>query len=497
MVSGLPPFRAANTIVVLKRVTEDTPVPLREIVPEVPEWLCELISGLHAKDPARRISSAQDVADLLARRLAELQQEGSSKERVSAGLPGEKQAPPPPRRPRRRWMVAAALVPWLLIGMGLGEATGITNVRGIVIRLFSPEGTLVVEVNDPGVSVKIDGPEIVIKGAGVKELRLKPGRYTVKTSKDGQILRQDLVDIIKDDRRIVRISREPPAVAGEKGISGPTDQPDRRAAEYALSVGGTVKVAGIKVDDDAPTISKAADLPREPFRLTGCDLYLKSRVDDAGLAHLQGCKNLTYLNLADTQATDAGLAYFQDCNNLVQLDLFRTKITDAGLAYFKDCKALRFLDLNWTSVTDAGVAHFEGCKNLATLSLAHTKVSDAGLAHLKDCRNLSVLALGDLPIGDAGLAHLKDCKKLTTLNLDGTRVSDAGLALLEDYKLLEFLLLDNNPKVSDAGLANLRGCKALKELKLMNTKVTAAGIHGLKRALPACKIVWNGGVVMP
>lgn len=216
MVSGLPPFRAANTIVVLKRITEDTPVPLREIVPEVPEWLCELISGLHAKDPARRISSAQDVADLLARRLAELQQEGSSKERVSAGLPGEKQAPPPPRRPRRRWMVAAALVPWLLIGMGLGEATGITNVRGIVIRLFSPEGTLVVEVNDPGVSVKIDGPEIVIKGAGVKELRLKPGRYTVKTSKDGQILRQDLVDIIKDDRRIVH----QPRTAGRRRREG-------------------------------------------------------------------------------------------------------------------------------------------------------------------------------------------------------------------------------------------------------------------------------------
>ena len=523
MGSGLPPFRAANTIAVLRRVAEDAPLPIREIVPEVPEWLCELIAGLHAKDPALRISSAQDVADLLARRLAELRQDSSSRERSSAGPPGEKQAPPPPPRPRRRRMVAAALIPWLLVGMGLGEATGITNVRGTVIRLFSPEGTLVVEVDDPGVSVKIDGPEIVITGAGVKEIRLRPGRYTLKASKDGQVVRQELVDIIKDDRRVVRVSREPPpAVSEKKGIGEPTDQPDRRAADYVLSVGGTVKVAGIlEVENNARSIRNAADLPRELFRLTGCELSSKSQATDAGLAHFQGCKNLTqlnlagtqatdaglahfqgcknltYINLSDTQATDAGLAHFQGCDNLLVLHLVRTKITGAGLAYFKDCKALRSLDLNWTPVTDAGVAHFEGCKDLMTLSLAHTEVSDAGLAHFKDCRNLSVLALGDIPIGDAGLAHLKDCKKLSILHLDGTRVSDAGLSLLEDYKLLEILLLDNNPKVSDAGLANLKGCKALRQLRLENTSVTAAGVADLKKALPACKIKWNGGVVMP
>ena len=73
MCSGRPPFRAANTLAVLKRVVEDTPRPIREIIPEVPEWLCDLISRLHAKNPADRIATAQDVADLLARRLAELQ----------------------------------------------------------------------------------------------------------------------------------------------------------------------------------------------------------------------------------------------------------------------------------------------------------------------------------------------------------------------------------------------------------------------------------------
>jgi serine/threonine protein kinase len=66
MCSGRPPFRAPTTLAVLKRVAEDTPRPIREIIPEVPEWLCALIARLHAKKPEDRFASAQEVADLLA-----------------------------------------------------------------------------------------------------------------------------------------------------------------------------------------------------------------------------------------------------------------------------------------------------------------------------------------------------------------------------------------------------------------------------------------------
>ena len=74
MVSGRPPFRAATTLAVLKRVAEDTPRPIREIIPEVPQWLCDLIARLHAKDPAERFQSAAEVAALLEQHLAHLQQ---------------------------------------------------------------------------------------------------------------------------------------------------------------------------------------------------------------------------------------------------------------------------------------------------------------------------------------------------------------------------------------------------------------------------------------
>ncbi len=66
MVSGRPPFRANNTVAALKRVTEDTPRSIREIIPETPQWLCDIIGKLHAKNPDERYQSARDVADVLA-----------------------------------------------------------------------------------------------------------------------------------------------------------------------------------------------------------------------------------------------------------------------------------------------------------------------------------------------------------------------------------------------------------------------------------------------
>src|SRR5262249_24710550 len=163
-----------------------------EVNPDVPEPLCRLIERLHAKKPADRPASAQEVADRLAGLLADLQGQVTGGGGRGGGAsfpppPPPPPAPPPPRRPAARAPAAAALV-LLLAGLGLTEATGATDVRGTVIRRFSPDGTLVVEVDDPGVSVTVDGGDVVITGAGAKEIRLRPGQYQVEASKDGKVV---------------------------------------------------------------------------------------------------------------------------------------------------------------------------------------------------------------------------------------------------------------------------------------------------------------------
>jgi serine/threonine-protein kinase len=74
MCCGHPPFRAANPVAVVRRVTDDEPRPIRELNPEIPAWLEGIIAKLHAKQPDLRFQSATEVADLLSRCLAHVQQ---------------------------------------------------------------------------------------------------------------------------------------------------------------------------------------------------------------------------------------------------------------------------------------------------------------------------------------------------------------------------------------------------------------------------------------
>jgi serine/threonine protein kinase len=74
MCAGRPPFRAETAIVVLRRICEETPRPIREINTEIPDWLEEIVENLHEKDPRNRFQTAAEVAELLGRHLAHLQQ---------------------------------------------------------------------------------------------------------------------------------------------------------------------------------------------------------------------------------------------------------------------------------------------------------------------------------------------------------------------------------------------------------------------------------------
>ena len=75
--SGRPPFRASTVMGVLKRVSEDDPRPIREVNPEVPDWLEAIVERLHAKDPEDRFQSATELAERLEQHLAHLQRPGS------------------------------------------------------------------------------------------------------------------------------------------------------------------------------------------------------------------------------------------------------------------------------------------------------------------------------------------------------------------------------------------------------------------------------------
>ncbi|HQU45985.1 MAG TPA: serine/threonine-protein kinase, partial [Pirellulales bacterium] len=73
MCAGQPPFRADSMAAIVKKLCHDAPQPLREIDPQVPEWLAATIDRLLAKDPNQRIQTAGEVAQLLGGALAQVQ----------------------------------------------------------------------------------------------------------------------------------------------------------------------------------------------------------------------------------------------------------------------------------------------------------------------------------------------------------------------------------------------------------------------------------------
>jgi hypothetical protein len=402
--TGQPPFRGRTTIEVLQAVREDTPRPARAVNRDVPAWLSELIARLHAKDPADRPTSAQAVADVLAEQLMGLSEPHTLRFRATheAGQSGQRMggvttayvASPRPRFGRRRRLWAAAAVLFLLVaGLGVSEATGVTDVRGTVIRLFSPEGTLVVEVDDPGVSVTVDGGDVVITGAGAKEIRLKPGQYKVEASKDGTLVRRELVTVARNGRQVVRISKE--SVDHVFNLRDPWQK-----SVAALPAEEQVEAVTKRLKELNPRFDERV----EPTVRDGAVVGLAFNTDlVSDLSPVQALKRLESLDCNGTAERHGSVA---DLSPLRGLPLKRLVFTDNHVTDLSPLRGMPLKTLNFQ-------------RNLA----------------IKDLKSLQGMPLELLDCAHTNVADLSPLKgmKLKHLSCDQTLVSDLsplrGMAL--------------------------------------------------------------------
>jgi serine/threonine protein kinase/WD40 repeat protein len=223
MAIGRPPFRANSAMAVLKRVCDDRHRPIRELNSDVPDWLESIIDRLLAKDPADRFQTAAEVAELLERGLAHVQQPTAVPRPVVGGvhvqsspefefdMPVSKALPS-----RRRLATAAGFLMLSLVGLGASEAAGLTKVSEFVstiLRIKTAEGTLEVKVDDPDVKVDVDNECVIIGGAGPREIRLRTGQHRLLATRNGQPVKDELVSIMKGKKQIVSIGFDPHVVA--------------------------------------------------------------------------------------------------------------------------------------------------------------------------------------------------------------------------------------------------------------------------------------------
>jgi WD40 repeat protein/serine/threonine protein kinase len=104
--TGREPFAGGSPMAVFRQVCEQTPPPVRSIAQAVPAWLAAVVERLHAKRPADRFGSADEVAELLRYNL------------TRAGEPAFTPRFPPAARPRRgtRRVLALTALGLLLTG---------------------------------------------------------------------------------------------------------------------------------------------------------------------------------------------------------------------------------------------------------------------------------------------------------------------------------------------------------------------------------------------
>jgi serine/threonine-protein kinase len=149
MCTGNAPFRGSTGLAVIRQVCDVEPTAIRAVNPDLPIWLEGIVCKLHAKDPAQRFQSAAEVADLLERCLAHVQQPDRHPLPRLAEELGRRV---PSSRPRRRfdhWRpVTAAVAMSALCGALLLHLLPSTEQDTAIPQQQEP----------PGALAKYDGP---------------------------------------------------------------------------------------------------------------------------------------------------------------------------------------------------------------------------------------------------------------------------------------------------------------------------------------------------
>jgi Leucine-rich repeat (LRR) protein len=239
----------------------------------------------------------------------------------------------------------------------------------------------------------------------------------------------------------------------------------------------TVTAAGLK---------KLATLDR----LEVLDLW-RVPVNDEALKALPAWKNLTHLELSDTDGvsiSDAGLAELVKYPQLSWLKLDSVKINGTGFKALAGLN-LNFLNVQFCHISDEGVKEIAGIRTLKVLSLNDTTITDAGVKHLAALSDLEYLDLGNNLFGitDACLPDLVSLKKLKDLSLLSARITDKGMKTLGKMTQLRALDL-TNARLTDAGLKELQSLTNLTRLTLRFVNVSNAAKEAFKKAVPNCLI---------
>jgi hypothetical protein len=161
-----------------------------------------------------------------------------------------------------------------------------------------------------------------------------------------------------------------------------------------------IDLSKVKLGDaEIATLSQMVSLRR----VTAPD----SGLSDDHISRLANLSNVTSLGLWQTRITDEGLKTIGKMANLSYLSVEGNRgVTNEGLAHLSGCKKLSWLGLSYTGISDDGMKHLVGLP-LTRLDVTNTAITDDGLLHFARIGTLKTLTLTRTRVTDAGVQKLK------------------------------------------------------------------------------------------
>lgn len=167
--TGRAPFRGENAYVVMRRISDDQPIPIRELNPDIPEWLCCVIKKLMAKRTDERFATAAQVHELFEACTGHVQQPTTVElpqevKRLAAARASERDV-------SRSGHGRLAAFPLLALSMFA------LIFAGVMYYLQTDKGTVRIEVLDESLAVTIEHQTVTEEDSDKPPLTLRPGAY--------------------------------------------------------------------------------------------------------------------------------------------------------------------------------------------------------------------------------------------------------------------------------------------------------------------------------
>lgn len=517
VLAGHPAFRASSTVAVLRRVCEDTPRPIRELIPETPQWLCDIVSQMMEKDANARFQSAREIADLFVRCQSELQQHKEiTFRRESTDLaPRDTQSNQPTLRDESPAPAHSADCL-----SSVDQPTVITDSSSSVAAK-RPQSH---RSGNDGVKRWLFWPGFITTLAVIAVLVVnnfrKPGPSSdsLENSKSTSTVVQSQPDEaskspseISNSKSEISDSSPELSKAGSSPLDGetqirpsevhdgpltptPLTEAQREALNWVAGNGGTVLFG-------PPDVSSVTEIKEQPVQVHKVDFVNVKFTPETG-RFLQAIPRLSIgINFMDCDLTEVSEEQFRRCFQQCQpplITVYDGKLSLAFMSAVRKSRSIRGVHLNGPGTADEHVQQLEG-STFSELVINPGKLTPAGfrsIATINSLTSLNVFGIDDESVEEiaTGLPRLE--MLFMSGRNDRPTLSKRGLeaaAKLPNLRHLRFGVSD----IDDDALQLIADKRKLEFLDISGARVSDAGVKVLATRLLECRIKWNNGVIEP